>query len=220
MALCLADLHSNVTALQRLHALLARMAGGVDLVLAAGDITIPGHEAYAQEFIDCVRAHNVPLLLVHGNNDTLAAVKVFRQAGVTIHRREREMLGRRFVGFGGDGNAPHDVELAEGELEELPMAGAIFLTHVPPAGRLALSPVDCGELPATFTFGGQLVEGGPAAHICGHIHQTEGVGIYAGAKLIKLRAAMWNRAALLTLDTLHTEFIDLDPHATRRATAR
>jgi Icc-related predicted phosphoesterase len=185
----------------------------IDLVLAAGDITIPGHEAYATDFVRLIARHNLPLLLVHGNNDRFEAVEQFRTAGVTIHRRERELFGRRFVGFGGDGNAPYDVELADGERATLSVEGAIFLTHLPPATRMTLAPVDGEEVPRYLTFGADKssVTGvGPLAHICGHIHHTEGVGYLAGTKVVKLRAAMWNRCALLNLKTLHVEFADLD----------
>src|SRR4051812_42036721 len=106
-------MHSSVAALRRLEALLTRER--FDLVLAAGDITIAGHEPYAQDFVALIRRHGCPLLLVHGNNDTREAVETFRREGVTIHRRERELFGRRFVGFGGDGSAPHDDELVDGE---------------------------------------------------------------------------------------------------------
>lgn len=214
LALCLADLHSHVTALERLDRRLTRDKERLALVLAAGDITIPGHEDYAREFIALVERHGLPLLLVHGNNDSARVVAIFREAGVTIHRQARAVAGRIFVGFGGDGNAPHDTELGPGELEDLPLAGAIFLTHVPPTPRLALSPTDDPDAPVTFAFGatpGTVIRDGPVAHLCGHIHATEGVGYLAGTKIIKLRAAMWNRAALLNLDTLHAEFLDLDP---------
>jgi predicted phosphodiesterase len=73
-ALCLADTHSNQTALRRLDARLAGSSGKIDLVLAAGDITIHGHAPYAEEFVACVRAHDVPLL-VHGNNDSASVVR-------------------------------------------------------------------------------------------------------------------------------------------------
>jgi Icc-related predicted phosphoesterase len=208
VALCLADTHSNQTALRRIDARLARSRGEVDVVLIAGDVCIAGHEAYARQLIDCIRGHGVPLLLVHGNNDTRDVVQLFRAEGITLHRQEKTMLGHRFVGFGGDGYAPHDTELAEGELESLDMEGAILMTHVPPGG-LELSPVDGPGVPRGFTFGGALVSGGPRVHICGHIHQTEGVAYYAGTKIVKLRAAMWNRCALLNLDTLAVRFEDL-----------
>lgn len=212
-ALCLADLHSNPTALARLERRLRADRDRLRVVLAAGDITIPGHEAYAADFVACVQRYDLPLLVVHGNNDTRAAVDVFRMAGVTIHRRERELCGRRFVGFGGDGHAPHDVELYGDELETLPIEGAIFLTHIPPAARVALSPIDRSGVPGTGASGAPeaLPAGGPVAHICGHIHHTEGIGSIGGTKVIKLRAAMWNRCALLDLDSLYTEFLDLDP---------
>lgn len=169
------------------------MRGQIDLVLAAGDITIAGHEAYAGQFLECVRGHDVPLLLVHGNNDTREVVELFRREEVTIHRRARELLGHRFVGFGGDGNAPHDVELAEGEQEHLPLDGAIFLTHIPPASR------------------GPAPQGGPRAHICGHIHHTEGTYDRGTTRIVKLRAAMWNRCALLDLETRAVTFLNLEP---------
>ena len=139
-ALCLADLHSSVTALARLDTFLGRRRGELAGVVAAGDITIAGHEGYAGEFISVVARHHLPLLLVHGNNDTAAAVDEFRHAGVTIHRRERSLLGHRFVGLGGDGTAPHDTELGPGESLELRLEGAILLTHVPPRRRLVLRP--------------------------------------------------------------------------------
>ncbi|HEU5314603.1 MAG TPA: metallophosphoesterase [Chloroflexota bacterium] len=210
-ALCLADTHSNPNALRRLDDRLSAMRGEIDLVLAAGDITIAGHEPYAQEFLDCVARHGVPLLLVHGNNDSRRVVELFRRAGVTLHRQARELLGHRFVGFGGDGNAPHDVELAEGELEDLPLEGSIFLTHIPPGYPLRLSPADRPDAPRAFEFGGQLTSGGPRVHLCGHIHHTEGVGYYAGTKIVKLRAAMYDRCALLDLATLAVDFVPLGP---------
>jgi hypothetical protein len=56
----------------------------------------------------------------------------------------------------------------------------------------------------------------PRAQVCGHIHHTEGVAYLGQTKVIKLRAAMANRCALLDLATLRTTFLDLEPgpHAT------
>ena len=158
---------------------------------------------------------------MHGNNDTASAVEAFRRADVTIHRRGRELLGHRFVGFGGDGTAPHDTELAEGESLELRLAGAIFLTHVPPRTRLPLGPDrPPGPLPRPAGTGEDPVVAAmadePRAHICGHIHSTEGVAYLGRTKIVKLGAAMWNRCALLDLDTLRAQFLDLAPGAARQ----
>ncbi len=230
MALCLADLHSNVTALQRVDALLGGLARELSVVLLAGDVTIPGHDAYAKDVIAVVRRHNVPLLLVHGNNDTVAAVEEFRRAGVTIHRQEREVAGVRFVGFGGDGTAPHDTELATGESLSLDLEGAILLTHLPPPGVRYASqdreapprkpgvatgnpPGDDQEISIAPSTGPTIPS--PRAHICGHIHHSEGIAWIGPTKIVKLRAAMWNRCALLDLDTLVATFRDLAPDAPR-----
>ena len=217
-ALCLADLHSNVTALGRLDGLLADISGDLSVVLLAGDVTIPGHERYARDVIEVVRRHGVPLLLVHGNNDTLEAVEEFRRAGVTIHRREREVAGVRFVGFGGTGEALHDLELGPGETLDLHLEGAVLLTHVPPP-RLRYAPDRPGERPpppaADLPFDPALPA--PRAQVCGHIHSPEGVAWLGRTKVIKLRAAMWNRCALLDLDSLSATFRDLDPAAPRPA---
>ncbi len=157
-----------------------------------------------------VRRHGLPLLLVHGNNDTLRAVEEFRRAGVTIHRQEREVAGVRFVGFGGDGTAPHDSQLAPGETLTLDLAGAILLTHLPPRGLHYVvhdqgAPVQPGAA--------------PRAHVCGHVHHTEGIAWLGPTKVVKLRAAMWNRCALLDLDTLAATFLDLAPGAPRASEA-
>jgi len=236
IALCLADLHSSVSALRRLDALLARER--YDLVLVAGDITIAGHEPYAKDFIALVRRRGCPLLLVHGNNDTLEAVETFRREGVTIHRRERELFGVRFVGFGGDGTATYDDELAEGESLELDPTGAILLTHLPPPhlrytlvdpdeGRKmkdewrssVLRPSSAPSLRSGHALSateGSFVQppspeliGAPRAQICGHIHQLEGVARLGPTKVIKVRAAMWNRCATLDLRTLRARFRNL-----------
>lgn len=219
IALCLADLHSSATALHRLDAFLRARAGWIDIVLAAGDITVPGHEAYAGDFIELIRRYGKPLLLVHGNNDGPAAVEHFRRAGVTIHRRVRELGGYRFAGFGGDGTAPHDLELGPGERLELDLGGALLLTHVPPARRLRYGPDSAAvpdrgqaeDLPSGVVppLGG----GWPRAHVCGHIHHMEGVAWLGPTKVIKLGAAMWNRCALLDLSTLQATFLPLDPQA-------
>jgi len=220
-ALCLADLHSSAATLRRLDALLATER--FDLVLAAGDISIPGHEPYAKDFIALVRRHGRPLLLVHGNNDTREAVETFRREGVTIHRRERELFGRRFVGFGDDGYASYDAELAEGESLELRLDGAILLTHLPPRG-LRYAPRDLDERRRTkdelaagvggdssFVFcpSSPIFANAPVAQICGHIHHQEGVARIGPTKVVKLRAAMWNRCATLDLRTLHAHFRNL-----------
>ncbi len=218
-ALCLADLHSSATALRRLESFLRARGAAIDAVLAAGDITVPGHEAYADEFIQLVRRHGQPLLLVHGNNDGPPAIERFQRAGVTIHRRVREVGGYRFAGFGGDGTAPHDLELGPGEQLELDLQGAFFLTHVPPARRLRYGPdsiaaPDRGQA-EDLPSGAVSPPGGgwPRAHICGHIHHVEGVAWLGPTKVVKLGAAMWNRCALLDLSTLQATFLPLDPQA-------
>jgi Icc-related predicted phosphoesterase len=222
VALCLADLHSSATALRRLDGLMARER--FDVVLAAGDITIAGHAAYAADFIAVVRRHDCPLLLVHGNNDTFEAVEIFRREGVTIHRQERQLLGTRFVGFGGDGTATHDLELAEGELEQLDPSGAILLTHVPPRGlRYFLTDPDGrrrtndesqlrdGERRSSFATrpSSPTLAFAPRAQICGHIHHQEGIAYLGPTKVVKLRAAMWNRCAVLDLRSLGVSFRNL-----------
>jgi Icc-related predicted phosphoesterase len=202
IALCLADLHSSATALRRLDGLLARER--FDLVLAAGDITIAGHEPYAKDFIALVRRHGCPLLLVHGNNDTLEAVETFRREGVTIHRRERELYGRRFVGFGDDASVGYD-ELAEGESLELRLDGAILLTHLPPPG-LRYVPQDSRPAASASPL---VLANAPLVQVCGHIHHQEGVARLGATKVVKVRAAMWNRCATLDLATLRARFRNL-----------
>ena len=222
LALCLADLHSSRTALERLDAFLGRNAADLGVVLAAGDITIPGHEAYAAEFIALIARYGVPLLLVHGNNDTRDATDLFVREGVTIHRREREVAGVRFVGIGGDGTAPWDTELGPDESLDLRLDGAILLTHVPPRNGLRYVRDDRGTslAPPSSSTGHPLLANAPRAHVCGHVHRLEGVAYIGPTKVVKVGAAMWNACALLDLRTLATQFIRIDPAAVPRSRRR
>ena len=52
-----------------------------------GDITIPGHEPYARDFIALVRRHGCPLLLVHGNNDTTGALRAIEMVTTGLQWR-------------------------------------------------------------------------------------------------------------------------------------
>ena len=186
-ALCLADLHSHVTALERLDGLLGALAGELDVVLVAGDVTVPGKEAYARRLIDLVARRRVPLLLVHGNNDSWPAVQEFRRAGVTIHRQEREWPGSASPASVAPETPPTTWSWGQGRRCTSTRRGASSSpTSRPPAGSRTARTPPAPAPPSAATP--HLLA--PRAQVCGHIHHSEGVAWIGPTKVIKLRAAM------------------------------
>ena len=158
-------------------------------MLVAGDVTVPGQEAYARRRDRPVaRRHGCPCSLVHGNNDSWPAVQEFRRAGVTIHRQEREWTASASPASAAPATALHDLELGPGETLTSTRRGASSSpTSPPPAGSAtgtATPPPRGAPCPATPHLPA------PRAQVCGHIHHSEGVAWIGPTKVIKLRAAM------------------------------
>ena len=198
--------------MRRVDALLKAGAGRYGVVLAAGDITIAGHEAYARDFVRTIVRHGTPLLAVPGNNDGAEVMETLRRADVSVHRRERVVGGVRFTGLGGDGTQPYEETLGEGEALGVDVAGSVFLTHIPPA-KLRYAPDTAsgarGPQSVELAVPPSVAAGAPRAWVCGHVHKLEGVAFLGPTKVVKVRATFWGSYAELDLETLRARFLRL-----------
>ena len=102
--LCLADLHSQISALKNLDKYLENLNGEncFDLVLFAGDLTNREKSAlnFAQEFLNLMVKYNLPLFFVHGNNEPVEVIDFFEKNNCSLHYRIKEFKGYKFAGIG------------------------------------------------------------------------------------------------------------------------
>jgi len=167
------DVHGNV---RRLAAVLESIGarGDVEGILLTGDLT-PGpwaegpHSRGPGEILRMLRESGFPFAFVPGNHDPPEMPEPENVDG-----RIADFLGWRLLGVGGaPRNFGFPYEWDDGELE-LPGSGFdLVLTHTPPwRTRLALT--GRGEDAGSFQIR-SLLASGPAALVCGHIHEAAGV---------------------------------------------
>nr|WP_321498152.1 metallophosphoesterase [uncultured Methanolobus sp.] len=171
----IADPHGNYSRIEEL----LRIAGDVDLVLIAGDITNFGPDEKALDLFD---KFSQKILAVPGNCDNESILKVIERSKATdLHKRSISVEGVRFIGIGGSNPTPFctPFELQECDFEEnisrmLEDVKAdeilVTLTHTPPNGVLDMvgdMHVGCKAL-NVFLDKADLM-------VCGHIHEARGV---------------------------------------------
>jgi hypothetical protein len=86
------DIHASEATRERVTAAFASLAGAVDLVLFAGDLTTCGDPAEASVLADACRGSEIPVCAVLGNHDwhlnrTHEVVAVLTDAGVRVLER-------------------------------------------------------------------------------------------------------------------------------------
>lgn len=165
--LAFSDVHRDVGAVEAL----VSEAADVDVVAGVGDFASV-HEGL-EETLAPLRAIEVPLLLVPGNNETVDALRaaVAGWDGVTVlHGEAADVDGVSFFGIGaGIPTTPWDwsFDLTEEEAAEQLAAvpeGAVMLSHSPPKGH-----VDKGLGSVAVLEAAQRAE--VQAVLCGHIHE-------------------------------------------------
>lgn len=94
------DIHASEATRERVIAAFAALAGVVDLVLLAGDLTTCGDPAEAAVLADACRVSDVPVCAVLGNHDwhlnrTHEVVAVLTDAGVRVLERSSDRFAVR-----------------------------------------------------------------------------------------------------------------------------
>ena len=191
--LAISDVHGSIAALSRIGA----MAGDVDLLLIAGDLTDFGGANEAKNLLSFLEAFKGKMILVPGNCDKKGAREVFSTEEICADGRFVEAGGARVIGAGGcplrTGLTPYerqDYELSDAlelALEELAEAGSdpsrplIVLSHTPPkaSGADRRKGADVGS-PALKEA---LLRITPPLWVCGHIHESP-CAAYLGRTLV------------------------------------
>ena len=155
-------------------------------VLCPGDVTDRGANNldYAKRFVGVCKTRNVPLRIVHGNNDDLNVRAYFKEQGILWHFQCEEIWGTRFCGVGW-----LDEEGSKAIPEKFNVAGSILVTHGPPTWTLLFDP-----------------KSKPAMHISGHMHSWEGEQVRNGIRWVRIPTFMHGRYAVLTLPDLTVQF--------------
>jgi Icc-related predicted phosphoesterase len=179
--LAFSDVHCDQGAVESLVA----QAAGADVVAGVGDFASV-HEGLEQT-VAPLRAIEVPLLLVPGNNETVDALRAATAGwdGTTVlHGEGAEIDGVSFFGIGGgipttpwDWSFDLTEEEAAAKLAGLP-AGAVLLSHSPPKGH-----VDKGLGSVAVLEAAERTRA--LAVLCGHIHEQWGGESRIGETLVR-----------------------------------
>lgn len=179
--LLIADLHQQNYVLKNLENLFKKRK--FDAVIVAGDLTNRSGDAlsYARRFLKIVRKNKMGLFFLHGNCDDERVVGYFKKKYL-IHLKSNNFCGYKIIGLGGFGDEYS---------KKLDTANSIFVTHFPP-------------ILSNKTF-----KDAPKVHIFGHTHFLEYQKKQGKTLLVQLKAAIFNRAAVLELPSLKVNFINL-----------
>jgi Icc-related predicted phosphoesterase len=184
--LLFSDLHCSVDAARRL----VSRSGEADILVGAGDVANVRQNINA--CLDILRAITKPMVLVPGNNETLAelndACAGWENAHI-LHGSEITLQGVSFYGLGGGvpvtpfGSWSFDFSEpdAEAMLRGLP-SGGVLVSHSPPKGVLDVS--SSGKSIGSTAVRDAVLRCKPKLVVCGHIHHCGGRSQRLGESLV------------------------------------
>jgi Icc-related predicted phosphoesterase len=200
--LALSDLHSDEAVLEGLRSLLQKERFG--LILIVGDITQRGPVSYAEDLLDVLGGQQV--LAIHGNMDTPLVIDVLEKRGIFFHLKKVELGGWNFIGFGGSSPTPFGtpIEYSEehiyNELSRISMnSKTILVTHSPPYNS-GVDRTSSGVSAGSRAIRRIIEEKKPFMDICGHIHEAEGEAVIGSTRIVKVPAAMREKAVEVSLE--------------------
>jgi len=165
--LAFSDVHTDLGAVEAL----VDQAASADVVAGVGDFASI-HEGLAQT-LEPLKAIDVPVLLVPGNNETADALRSAATGwdnAIVLHGAGADIDGIPFYGIGGGiPTTPWDwsFDLTEDEaadmLQGLPR-DAVLLSHSPPKGHVDKNLGSTAVLTAAEAKQARVV-------LCGHIHE-------------------------------------------------
>ncbi|MCQ8905517.1 MAG: metallophosphoesterase [Methanothermobacter sp.] len=217
--LAVSDLHgSNIP---ELHRYLKN--NRVDIIVVAGDITHFGPPELAEELLNDLASHNIPVLAVPGNCDPHGiSSRIENSRAINIHARTLNVKNFAFCGLGGSNPTPFNtpLELEEdeihGELDKLleNLQGTdrlILVTHAPPHGT-EVDRIPSGDNVGSTGVRDAIEKHQPCINICGHIHESPGVDRLGETLIVNPGQLSEGRAALIEIDddgSIRAEIINL-----------
>jgi len=179
--LAFSDVHTDLGAVQSL----VDQARSADVVAGVGDFASV-HEGLPQT-LEPLKAIEVPVLLVPGNNETADALRSATTGwdGATVlHGDSAEIDGVTFFGIGGGiPTTPWDwsFDLTEDEAANLLAAlpeNAVLLSHSPPKGHVDKNLGSTAVLDAAQSKSARAI-------LCGHIHEEWTNESHIGPALVR-----------------------------------
>lgn len=191
-------------------------------VIFAGDVVNMGEPVeFAKKFVDSISNFNIPLLWVPGNNDFGDSYNELQNHTKSLEGRIVKLGNREFTGVGGSPASWESEYIGENALSKKNIAGKIFVTHYPP-NLVKLEKFDKGNSKSEYRNSKHVSDFGfrdsslqrkiydfPLAHICGHIHSTQGISYIGETKVIKLASSAFGNIAIMDLDSLEVSFLTL-----------
>lgn len=164
------DLHSDVKSLRRV----LEKSSGVDLVIGAGDLSDWGKDI--RKILLYFKKIDKPFLVIHGNHEDETDLKNIcsdLKFPSYIHKKQYELNGYTFIGYGGGGFSLEDKEFERfyKSLKIKKDSKVVFITHGPPYGTKCDYLQRCG-FTGCRSYNKMIKELKPILHICGHIHEN------------------------------------------------
>jgi Icc-related predicted phosphoesterase len=187
--LCLADIHGDAAGLRAI----LPVAGSVDLVVVAGDVTQLGGRAESRTVLEPLLETGARVIAVGGNMDRTGAREYLAERKIDIHGRGILIDSIAFIGLGGGTHSPFATpwELAEEEAAALLAAGhaevaqagsKVLVSHSPPRDT-ELDRVKAGMHVGSAAVRAFLTATPIQLCICGHIHEAGGTQAVVGGCL-------------------------------------
>ncbi|MCX9083004.1 MAG: metallophosphoesterase family protein [Candidatus Methanoperedens sp.] len=206
--LALSDFHGDYSHIGSI----LNMAGQIDAVLIAGDLTDFGPDENAFNLLEMFK---VPVLAVPGNCDNPSLLKVLdkNENTINLHNSLHRMEGLTFIGLGGSNPTPFNTpfELTEkkiGEYIGTLLSGSkgrmILLSHPPPLNTMDKLPHGNVGSAALARYLGRF-----DLIVCGHIHEARGMVNVNGTIVVNPGMASKGQGAIITInETINVEFIE------------
>jgi hypothetical protein len=199
--LVVSDIHGNHADIKKL----AAESRGVQLMIAAGDLTHFGGREDAETVLDSLDGLGLPYVAVPGNCDNAEAAEAIRDRGVNIEGEEREIEGLRLFGIGGGLPGPVSTpnEISEEDissaLQGLDGKGLLLVSHQPPAGTVADRAMKVKHVGST-ALKEWIDANTPLLTVSGHIHESHEWAEYAGSYVLNPGAFKEGRYAVVDFD--------------------
>jgi len=167
-----------------------------DVAVIAGDIEPDG---LFFKFLDKV---DIPVLIVHGNMDSISIGKEIEryENAIFLHEKMYTIDGTNFVGAGGSNPSLDEIYSLSGK-KRIPLKDAridVFVTHVPPKGVM-------DRMSLGFHIGSEWVkkiveDKEPRLVICGHVHENPGYAAHGTTIVVNCSVGRRGKYSLININ--------------------